>query len=132
MRTKSKSMKQNTIPASKPVPVTSSVSNYQSPSIIDNIKAGFGVGIGASISNRIADSILGNRTVDVVNKQETSNLQEKAISCSDIHALDTSTSKNDKCDYIINDIRFNRCDIDINNSKCNELFRSLYSCQKNI
>jgi hypothetical protein len=116
------------ISASKPMnnPVTNpshTVPTYQQPSIIDNIKAGFGLGVGSSIGARITDSIFGNRTVTVDNKTETANLQEKY--------LDTN-SQVDKCHYIIDDIRFNKCDNNTNNDKCNELFEKFYSCHKNM
>ena len=124
--TKTNNNNSRSISVSKPVsnpiasPSHTTFPTYQPPSMIDNIKAGFGLGVGSSIGARITDSIFGNRTVNVVNKTEE---QTPALS---------TNSHVDKCHYIIDDIRFNKCDNNTNNDKCNELFEKFYSCHKNM
>ena len=118
--------KSNNNKSSKSISVSKSMNNpvvYQQPSMIDNIKSGFGLGVGSSIGARITDNIFGNRTVTVDNKIETPNLREQNLA---------TNSYVDKCHYIIDDIRFNKCDNNTNNDKCNELFEKFYSCHKNI
>jgi hypothetical protein len=127
--TKSNNNSSKTISVSKPVsnpitgpsPNTNSFPTYQPPSMIDNIKAGFGLGVGSSIGARITDSIFGNRRVEVINKTEPTptNLQ-----------VQTPTSTNNECYNIMDEYRFNNCIMDRNNDKCNELYNKFNSCQK--
>lgn len=114
-------------PVSNPIasrsPYTSSHPTYQPQSMMENIKAGFGLGVGTSIGARITDSIFGNRTFNVVNK-----IEEQTQS-----SVSTSTNSHvDKCHYIIDEIQFNKCDNNVNNDKCNKLFEKFYSCHKNM
>jgi hypothetical protein len=109
-------------PINNPI-IGPSHTTYQPPSMIDNIKAGFGLGIGSSIGSRITDSIFGNRKIDVINKTEPTptNLQEQK-----------PTTTNNECYNIMDEYRYNNCIMEKNNDKCNELYDKFYSCQKKI
>ena len=99
-------------------PITRAPS-YTAPSMWDNIKMGFG----ASMGSRIFNGIFGDPTVNVNVDQ-----MPAAPSPAPAHA----TSKN-KCSYLYDEIKLNKCDNEeLNSDKCDDLFRQMYKCQKNM
>jgi hypothetical protein len=110
---------------------------YQPPSMMDNIKSGFGLGIGSSIGARITDSIFGNRTVNVFNKSESEPVTETIPEISSLPNTSSSNTDTDttiNCHHIIDEYRFNNCIMYRNNDNdtCNRLYDKFFSCQKNL
>ena len=95
---------------------------YSPPSMWDNIKMGFG----ASMGSRIFNGIFGDPTVNV--KVDST----APASLAPVSAAPVSANKN-KCDYLKDEIKFNKCDNEeLNSNKCDELFRQMYKCQHNL
>lgn len=114
-------------------PITRAPS-YTAPSMWDNIKMGFG----ASMGSRIFGFIFGDPTVKVkVDQIPTSNTsigpdQAPEPAPAPAHAHAHATSKN-KCDYLKKEIILYKCDNEeMNSNKCDDLFRQMYKCQKNM
>jgi hypothetical protein len=114
---------------------TTSSTTYHPPSMMDNIKSGFGFGIGSSIGARITDSIFGNRTVNVVNKSESvTETVPETSSLPNTSSSNTDTDTTINCHHIIDEYRFNNCIMYRNNDNdtCNRLYDKFFSCQKNL
>jgi len=101
---------------------------YSPPSMWDNIKMGFG----ASMGSRIFNSIFGDPSVNVHTEPASLAPATHAPVSATASLAPVSANKN-KCDYLKDEIKLNKCDNEeLNSNKCDELFRQMYKCQHNL
>jgi len=103
---------------------------YSAPSMWDNIKMGFG----ASMGSRIFNGIFGDPTVNVKVDQMPPAPVSAPVSAPVIASpVTASLATYNKCDYLKDEIKFNKCDNEeLNSNKCDELFRQMYKCQHSL
>lgn len=103
---------------------------YSPPSMWDSIKMGFG----ASMGSRIFNSIFGDPSVNVkVDSTAPASLAPTPAAPVSATLVSATPVTYNKCDYLKDEIKFNKCDNEeLNSNKCNELFRQMYKCQHNL
>jgi hypothetical protein len=113
-------------PSPSPSPITRPPVSQQS-TLWDSVKMGFGMSMGS----RMFGFIFGDPTVKV----EQKNPQPYCNSNANANA----TSIENNCDYVREQIKLHKCDKEkfddneeLNSNRCNELFRQMYKCQRNI
>jgi hypothetical protein len=104
-----------------PTPITRPpiYSPPQQSTLWDSVKAGFGLSMGS----RMFGFIFGDPTVKVEHK----NQPPQQVPVQQLPVI-----SNNKCDTLTEQIKFYRCDKELDTSQCDDLFRQFYKCQRNI
>lgn len=119
--------KKPTTSSPSPSPITRPPAySPQQSTLWDSVKMGFGMSMGS----RMFGFIFGDPTIKV----EQKNPQPYCNSNDNANVNATSIENN--CDYVREQIKLHKCDKekcdDKEDNRCNELFRQMYKCQRNM
>jgi hypothetical protein len=112
-------------PTPTPTPITRPpiYSPPQQSTLWDSVKAGFGLSMGS----RMFGFIFGDPTVKVEHKNQPPQQVPQQVPVQQLPII-----SNNKCDTLTEQIKFYRCDKELDTSQCDDLFRQFYKCQRNM